>query len=255
MSTAKGTKVLVVDDERIIALTTRAILDTNGYQTEIAFDGEEAVQVARRFRPEFLLTDVVMPRRNGIDAAIEIRKFLPNCKVLLFSGNATTTDLLEEAHSHGMRFDVLAKPVHPTDLLGRVSEIIAHVGKPSILVVDDDEAQRYATAKLLAHAGYEVIEAGTGEQALKMSTGKPALVLLDVRLPDMHGLEVLKRLKDNELTRDVPIVQLTAYPNERDRDNALRIGAAGYLARPIRPEELLSKLMSAVAPSSEDMDG
>jgi CheY-like chemotaxis protein len=59
---------------------------------------------------------------NGIEAAIEIRKFLPNCKILLFSGQAATADLLEKARAKGHEFEILAKPVHPQDLLARIKE-------------------------------------------------------------------------------------------------------------------------------------
>lgn len=118
-------RVLIVDDERIIVITTRAILESHGYQTEIAYDGREAVEAARRFRPELLLTDVRMSDSNGVDAAIEIKKLLPKCQVLLLSGHAGIDDLLEHAREEGMHFDFLAKPVHASELLRRIQEILA----------------------------------------------------------------------------------------------------------------------------------
>ena len=72
---------------------------------------------ARNLESEY---DVIMPDMNGIEAAIHIRKFLPSCKVLLFSGQAATADLLESARSQGHEFEILAKPVHPQDLLAKL---------------------------------------------------------------------------------------------------------------------------------------
>jgi len=244
---AEKQKVLIVDDERVIATTIRAILDSRGYQTEIAHDGYQAIKAARRFQPDFLLTDVIMPQMNGVDAAIEIRKFLPDCRVLMLSGHAATSDLVREAREHGMHFDVLAKPVHPTELLDRIREILTNEVRPRILVVDDDAIQRYATTRMLANAGYHVIEAEDGHQAVKMATGRPSLILLDVNLPGLNGFEVLAHLKSHELTRDVPVIHLTAFdPSKADRARALAMGAADYLTRPIDAAELIKKLESAV---------
>jgi CheY-like chemotaxis protein len=67
-----------------------------------------------------IISDVIMPDMNGIEAAIRIRKALPGCKILLFSGQAATADLLEKARAQGHEFEILAKPVHPQDLLAKL---------------------------------------------------------------------------------------------------------------------------------------
>jgi CheY-like chemotaxis protein len=70
--------------------------------------------------PDLIISDVIMPDMNGIEAAIQIRKFLPECKILLFSGQAATADLLKTARAQGHEFEILAKPVHPQDLLAKL---------------------------------------------------------------------------------------------------------------------------------------
>lgn len=115
-------KVLVADDEHVIADTLAMILNHSGYDARAAYSGEEAVDVAESFQPNLLISDVVMGGINGIDAAIQIRIMLPTCRVLLFSGQAATTGLLEEARAKGYDFDLLAKPVHPGDLLAKLRE-------------------------------------------------------------------------------------------------------------------------------------
>jgi CheY-like chemotaxis protein len=113
-------KVLVVDDERVIADTLAMILNQSGCEARAVYSGEKAVELAASFTPDMLITDVIMADLNGIDAAIMIRALLPNIKILLFSGQAATADLLEKARAKGYEFEILAKPVHPQDLLSRL---------------------------------------------------------------------------------------------------------------------------------------
>jgi CheY-like chemotaxis protein len=113
-------KVLVVDDERVIADTLAMILNQSGFDARAVYSGEKAVDLASTFTPDMLITDVIMADLNGIDAAIMIRSILPKIKILLFSGQAATADLLEKARAKGYEFEILAKPVHPQDLLSRL---------------------------------------------------------------------------------------------------------------------------------------
>jgi CheY-like chemotaxis protein len=117
--------VLVVDDERIIANTLSVILTKSGFLTMAAYDGASALELAESFRPDLLISDVVMPEMTGIELAITLTQRLPNCKVLLFSGQAATVDLLEKARKTGHDFTTLTKPVHPTEMLRHISECLA----------------------------------------------------------------------------------------------------------------------------------
>jgi CheY-like chemotaxis protein len=115
-------KVLVVDDERVIADTLAIILNKAGFDASAVYTGTGAVERARSDRPDLIISDVIMPDMNGIEAAINIRAFLPACKILLFSGQAATADLLESARAKGHDFEILAKPVHPQDLLAKLRQ-------------------------------------------------------------------------------------------------------------------------------------
>ena len=117
MSGKTKRKILVVDDERVIADTLAIILNQHGFDASAVYTGTAAVERARSTKPDLIISDVIMPDMNGIEAAIHIRKFLPGCKILLFSGQAATADLLESARAQGHEFEILAKPVHPQDLL------------------------------------------------------------------------------------------------------------------------------------------
>ena len=120
MQAGKKPRVLVIDDEQVIADTLAKILDLNGYDASAVYTGTAAVESARALQPELVISDVIMPDMNGIEVAIRIRAFLPNCKILLFSGQAATADLLENARARGHEFEILAKPVHPSDLLAKL---------------------------------------------------------------------------------------------------------------------------------------
>lgn len=113
-------KVLVADDERVIADTLAMILNQSGFEARAAYSSEKALELVPEFKPDMLISDVIMGELNGIDAAIQIRAILPNIKILLFSGQAATADLLEKARAQGYEFEILAKPVHPQDLLTRL---------------------------------------------------------------------------------------------------------------------------------------
>ena len=110
----------MVDDEQVIADTLARILDLNGYEASAVYSGTAAVESARSLQPDLVISDVIMQDMNGIEAAIHIRGFLPSCKILLFSGQAATADLLENARAQGHEFEILAKPVHPADLLAKL---------------------------------------------------------------------------------------------------------------------------------------
>jgi CheY-like chemotaxis protein len=114
--------VLVVDDESAIADTLSEILTLSGYAAIPAYDGEEALERALTTPPELLITDVMLPGMSGIELAISMRRIFPDCKVLLFSGQAATSDLLTSAKRAGHQFTLLTKPVYPTDLLKHVSK-------------------------------------------------------------------------------------------------------------------------------------
>jgi len=113
-------RVLVADDEQVIANTLAIILNQAGFEAKAVYSGEAAIASVDDFYPDMLISDVIMTGMTGIEASIKIREKLPSCKILLFSGQAATADLLEKARTQGHEFEILAKPVHPTDLLAKL---------------------------------------------------------------------------------------------------------------------------------------
>jgi CheY-like chemotaxis protein len=112
--------VFIVDDEQIIAQTLTLILQRNGFTARFFTDPLEALAAARSETPDLILSDVMMPELSGADLAIAIERDCPDCKIMLFSGHAETVDLLSKARERGYDFNLLAKPLHPAELLRRI---------------------------------------------------------------------------------------------------------------------------------------
>jgi CheY-like chemotaxis protein len=116
--------VFVVDDEPVIASTLAAILQGNGFSAKFFTCPLEALTAARSKAPDLLISDVAMPGISGVELAIQMRAQYPRCKILLFSGQAATFDLLEHARAQGHHFDLLLKPLPPTELLFEVGKMV-----------------------------------------------------------------------------------------------------------------------------------
>jgi CheY-like chemotaxis protein len=113
-------RVLVVDDERLIAETVATILNANGFEAVEAFNGEDALEAARKLQPDIVLADVLMPRMSGVELGMKIRQEFPATHILLFSGQAATSELMRKAQAAGYTFELFPKPVHPDDLIAKL---------------------------------------------------------------------------------------------------------------------------------------
>jgi CheY-like chemotaxis protein len=117
------TRILVVDDEQLIADTLVRILNLSGFEATAAYSGESALDLLPELCPEIVLTDVKMPGRNGIETGILIRERCPDIRVVLFSGQAGVGDVIEEARGSGHGFELWRKPIHPRELVRRLREL------------------------------------------------------------------------------------------------------------------------------------
>jgi CheY-like chemotaxis protein len=132
----KKLTVMVVDDEPLVADTILEILKEDGIDGYAFSSGQTALNWFSRIKPDAVIMDVVMPGINGIAAAIEIRKMSSDCRVILFSGQSTTANLLNEARLQGHRFEVLEKPIKPEVLL---EKLLSHNGSSKIESLTGDE--------------------------------------------------------------------------------------------------------------------
>lgn len=116
-------RILIVDDEKNIADTLAMVFKIKGHEAMAAYSAESAVETIETFEPDIVLSDVMMGKMTGVDLAIYLSKARPDVKVVLFSGQAATADLLREASRKGHEFRLLAKPIHPQKLLDDISSL------------------------------------------------------------------------------------------------------------------------------------
>jgi DNA-binding response OmpR family regulator len=127
-------RVLVIDDDHLVADTLAMVLKVSGYDAVTAYSGEHGLALAQETAYDHLVTDVMMEPMNGIQAALAISHIQPACRVLLISGNERTARLLQEAMDAGHAFEILAKPVHPTVILSRLRAASPLATDPSRLL-------------------------------------------------------------------------------------------------------------------------
>ncbi len=115
-------KVLIADDERIIADTLAMILNQGGFEAQAVYSCVKALEMAPAFKPDMLISDVIMSELNGIEAAIRMKALLPDIRVFLLSGQTATAEMLEQENAAGYGFEVLTKPFHPKDLIRKLRD-------------------------------------------------------------------------------------------------------------------------------------
>ena len=113
-------RVLIADDERSIANTLSEILNLSGFDARAVYDGQAGLEMIEQFSPDLLITDVMMPRLTGVELAIAAQQLCPDCKIVLFSGHAGTTELVSDLRKRGHDFPLLTKPMHPAKLMEHV---------------------------------------------------------------------------------------------------------------------------------------
>lgn len=112
-----------------------------------------------------------------------------------------------------------------------------------ILVVEDNETNLYLIRFMLEKSGYEVIEAREGAVGVEMAVKeKPDLVIMDLQLPDIDGLEATKRIRASEADTEIPIIALTSFAMAGDREKALAAGCTGYIEKPINPDTFIAEI-------------
>ena len=117
-------RILIVEDEQVVADTLGKILSSSGYDIQIAYSAEEAMEIVSQWPPHLAIVDVMLPKMNGIDLAVALMKRFAGCQVLLFSGQPSVEGLMQKAKSEGHHFEILAKPIHPTVMLDTISSLL-----------------------------------------------------------------------------------------------------------------------------------
>ncbi len=114
-------RILIVEDEKVVADTLGKILSSNGYDIRVAYSAESAMTTISQWTPDLAILDVMLPKMSGIEFAVGLKSRFAECHVLLFSGQPSAEGLMQKARREGHSFEIMAKPVHPKVMLDAIS--------------------------------------------------------------------------------------------------------------------------------------
>jgi DNA-binding NtrC family response regulator len=225
--------ILVVDDNKDLLETFAMILKRRGFSVETADNGAIAVDKFKEQYYDVTLMDIVMPEMNGVEALRHIREMYPEATVILMTAYSEE-ELIKMAIGEGAHH-IVHKPIRIEQLIGLIKEAAA---TQPILIVDDDADICQTLTRALELEGYQVLAAGSGEEAIKIAQEKACrIAFIDVKLPQIDGLETLLRLK--EINPHLLTIMMTGFRNEvKDAlDKAQAASAITCLYKPFDPAE------------------
>ncbi len=271
--THSGRKVLVVDDERNIAELLRLHLEREGYYVSIAGNGEEALRRALQEKPDLIMLDVLLPSISGLDVLRNLKSDPQTAEIPVVMVSIMPEE--QEAYRLGARA-YFTKPVYEKELINKVNQLLLPkteeeeptsniyatlsefgegektIRRSRVLVADDDPGTRRRLEKRLREIGYATFMADNGIRALELArTCLPDLILLDLSMPGMDGLQVLHSLKRDLSTVHIPIVMIADNSmGQQSRDAVLALGAAEFIDKMATSIELGHKLLQYAPPVS-----
>jgi len=243
-----GPWILVVDDDIDVANLFKLQLEREGYRVTIVSQGSRAVEVARQLQPELITLDLLM-EVDGLTILRDLKAEPATADIPVVVVSVVPQPV--EGLALGAA-DYLVKPLDEGQLLDCVKRVLNRLDGDSrnkILVVDDEIDIVGWLKHSLTHFGYEVDEAYDGVQALEaVEADPPDLILLDLKMPRMDGRTTIHRLRENEKTRDIPIIVLSAHlvGNEAERAQMLDLGVRDFLSKPVPLERLVTEVQKYV---------
>ncbi|NNE22617.1 MAG: response regulator [Rhizobiales bacterium] len=236
-------RILVVDDDTDAADSLAELFDMEGHDVEVAYSGERAIQAYREGHFDIAFMDIMMPGKNGVESFFEIRKMRPDAKVYMMTG-FSVEQLVQQAIQNGA-MGVLSKPLDLQKVVAVVDEV-----KPEgvVLIAEDDPNFGPQLAEMISQGGYACKLAVDGQEALDcMSSDNIDILILDLKLPVIDGIEVYTRLKSSD--RTVPTIIITGQEDEHaDTLQAIKdVKVTGILNKPFDPAILLDQLKKLAA--------
>ena len=230
--------VLAVDDDLDIITIFRRYLEKQGYIVFGLTDGSRVVEEARRLHPYAITLDVLMPDKDGWQIMQELQAD-PETRDMPVIVCSVKEDDMEKGFSMGVS-DYLVKPVDGQDLLDALTRLDQLREEGYILVVDDNPDDRKLLQRVLSSAGYDVQEASGGADAIaRIHLEPPALIVLDLMMPDVDGFAVLEDLKAHSSTRRIPVVVVTAKELTTDEHTLLQQRVETLLQKGMYDQEQL----------------
>lgn len=234
-----GGKVLVVDRSPEIANLIEIYLRREGYDVIKAFAAEEAIDKAVQQRPQAITLDVMLEGVDGFDLLQQLKENPDTAAIPVI----ILSIVCDEGRSWRLgAADYVEKPIDQEKLVGVINNLVGSITTPLVLVVDDDKQIVDVLCRTLKKNGFAVASAYNGLEAMvAIERARPDLILLDLRMPEMDGYQVIERVKYDKATKDIPIVVMTAYHFDRDKTDILSM-AAEHVSKPFAAEHLTEKV-------------
>jgi len=253
--------LLLVEDDPHYARVMIDLAHDSGFKVLVAARGADALALARQYQPTAVSLDIFLPDMLGWTVLSELKRD-PSTRHI-----PVQIVTLDEDRQHGLArgaFAFVSKPTSPQDLhtaLTRIKEF-AEPHRKRLLVVEDNAAEQLSIAQLLGHDDVDIVLADTGARALALLRGEPwDCIVLDLRLPDMSGFEVLESMRDEETLHDLPVVVFTGRELSLEEDARLHTMARSVVVKGVEsPERLLDetalflhRTVSALPPAKREM--
>ncbi|MBF0273834.1 MAG: response regulator [Nitrospinae bacterium] len=243
--------ILVVDDSHTIRISLQRELEEEGYQVILSENGEEGVKIATLEKPDLITMDIDMPVMNGYDACRKLKENPLTATIPIIM--ITARNSVEE-RSKGFEVGVVeyfTKPFTKGHLATYIQHILSdnkELRKDKVIAADDSKFSQSIFKSVLNQYGFEskIVENGQGVLDLLNEGYKPSCILLDYRMPVMDGLETCKRIKENKLYRQIPVIIVTSSLNKNLVIQAIKTGAEDYLAKPFDSDELIARIESHI---------
>ena len=276
------TRLLIVEDNEATILQIKAVLEKEEYIVDVTNGGKQALEYIKHTITDGIILDLMMPEMDGFEVLENIRSTeeTRNIPVLILTAKDLTREDLSKLSVNSIHQLIQKGDVDIDGLLVKVKMMLGNdpglktkdegekvngrksedmkkrmEGKkkrnkdtdlPNILIVEDNP-DNMTTIKAIIKDKYSVLEAFDGKQGLKVAISElPDAILLDMALPEMDGIEVVRILKNNEETRKIPVIAVTAHAMKEDKEKFLAAGCDGYIAKPIDPEALLKEISNLI---------
>ncbi|MDP6633270.1 MAG: response regulator [Phycisphaerae bacterium] len=254
-------RVLVVEDNEVAALQIRTALGESGYDITVAGDGAEALDLIAESIPDGIVLDLMMPNIDGFAVLEEIRStpetaMLP---VLILTAKELTSEDRARLTQNNIQQLIQKGSIDRDELVAEVDRLLGgrtplqepeestgpepvdlpDLSGKKILIVEDNPDNLLVITALLSETGAEVAAAADGQAGLDQARqAKPDLILMDIQLPGLSGMDVVGRIKDDDELKNIPVVALTARVMKGDREQILAAGCDDYVSKPISPVSL-----------------
>ncbi len=261
-------KLMLVDDSKLVRKKLTDILTKAGHTIVCECErGDEALTAYRTYKPDIVTMDINMPGMDGIETTAEIRKHYPDAKIIIVSANSQERMILEGINKGASCF--IVKPFTDDHVIRTVNRLAVDIMKKDqpkkdlpapkdlnfdeniaglILIIDDSKLVLQITSDLLKKDGHNIITSQTGKEGIELAkTGNPDLIILDIVMPDMDGYDVLKELKKDEFTKNIPVIMYSSKTKKDDILLAMKLGVSDYISKNCEEFILAGKSRSSIA--------